>query len=172
MPSKNSIYRTGTRFQILSKELYHKFVEETKIEISWEEFKDIILKTNTEIRKAIIDDVSGFKIPYNLGYFCIIQYKTKKIPTDIQNSAKYDKKIPFINFHSFENIVHIKWFQVNDSIKNSIYTWRLEPCRIFKRQLSAGVQKGKQYSYFTNSDFWNKSKMSRSYYKYYETLMD
>lgn len=172
MPAKNSIYRNGERHQILSHELWKRFQEDFKSEISWEDFKKIIIQSNKEITKCIIDDVSGFKIPYNLGYFCIIQYKTKKVPTDFKNSAGLDKFIPLTNLHSFGNVAHIKWFQVNNSRKTSLYTWRLDPARTFKRELAQKMKAGKQYNYFTNTDFWAKSRMSRSYYKYYETLMN
>jgi hypothetical protein len=170
MPAKGSVYKTGKRFQPLNKEFYKRFIKDTSVDISWEDYKKINLDAYSEIMNCVLEDVSGFKLPYSLGYLCVslINFKTKSNPVDPVNSKKFKKKIFFTNLHSFGKRYCLKWFRFNESFSNSMYHYKFEFAREMKRGLAKLIKSGKQYNHWSNSDFWSISKLERSFSKIYK----
>ena len=155
MPSKGSHYITGTRDNIISKEFYNKFIEDTNSKVDYETFKAIIIDSNKKIADFVVSDDTGFKLPEQLGYLVITKYKSKRKPIDWVNSKKLRKTIYLTNLHSFGFVHHIKWFKkriANLKLKES---FRIEPCREFQRAVAASVKSGKQYHIWQASDFYN-----------------
>jgi hypothetical protein len=170
MPAAGTKYNTGKRFQPLNQKNYKRFKEETNIEVDWKIYKQIILDSYREIMNVIIEDISGFKLPYNLGYLCVslINFKTKSIAVDYYNSKKYKKQIPYTNLHSFGKRYCLKWFRFSEKFGESMYHYKMEFSREIKRSLAKLIKDGKDYNHWSNSDFWSISKLERSFGKFYK----
>lgn len=170
MPASGTTYKTGKRFQPLNKEFYERFKEETKIEVSWKDYKQIVLDAYKEIMNCVVEDISGFKLPFNLGYLCIscIDYRSRKKPIDFANTKKYNKTIYHLNMHSFGKRYTIRWFRVGEPMHTRLYPFSIEFSREIKRKLATLIKGGKDYNHWSNSDFWAVSRLERSYNKIYK----
>lgn len=169
MPAKGTSYH---RNNIISKELYKKFLDEFKMEIDYETFVDIILESNSIIFDIIANEPTGFKIPENMGYWVVTKYKTKKKPIDWKNSRRLKKQVYLTNLHSFGYVYHIKWckFAIARFKFNEIY--KFSSCRFLARKVAQNGKNGFTYFNWKNSDFWNTFKLDRTYYKKYKNKQD
>lgn len=156
MPSKGTKYLSGKRDLVFDKNFYNSFIKETNIDIDYKTFKNIIIESNKEIANIIINEDTGFKLPYDLGYFVVTKYKSKKKPLDWKNTLKLNKKIPLLNIHSFGFIYHIKWFK-RGSMKTIKFKncFKAEFCRDVKRSVSKNIKNGIVYHEWSNNDFWS-----------------
>jgi len=103
---------------ILNKALYIAFIEKypNYKGLSPKVFKDIILKYNGSIRKAVISNRDGVKLPESLGYILIAKCdKPKGDNTDFVASAKYGKKVNHANWDSDNYLAKICY--TNYSVK-------------------------------------------------------
>jgi hypothetical protein len=165
MPSKG--YKRK-RNNIITEELYKSFKEENAIEIDYETFRNIILKSNGIIVDIIANEALGFKLPESMGYIVVTKYKSNKKAIDWKNTKKYGKVIYHTNLHSFGYTSHIKWckFSLARFKFNQIY--KFEFARDFTRRVSSNTKKGMTYFTWNNSDFWNTSKLERFYNRTYK----
>lgn len=155
MPALNTHYTTGKRDLVIDKEFYEQFIKETNAKIDYATFREIILESNKLIADIIVNDDTGFKLPEQLGYLVVTKYQSNKKPIDWINTRKFKRPIYLTNLHSFGFVHHIKWFKkyaANLKLKES---YRIEPCREFKRNVAASVKSGKQYHVWQKSDFYN-----------------
>lgn len=166
MPAKNSRLTTGERYNPLNKNLWKDFVQETGIDISYENFRDIIWTTNELMRQAITEE-AGIELFEQLGHIVVTKYKSSKVPIDWVNSKKLGKKIPLLNLHSFGYIHHIKWFKMGTRFQNR-YIYKFKPYRLLSRAVAANVKTGKKYFSWENSDFWSSTKMERTFSKFFK----
>lgn len=158
MPAKNTSYKSGKRDLVISKDFYKNFIDETNIDISYLDFRNVILASNKAIADIIANGDDSFKLPEQMGYIAVTKYKSKKKSIDWKSTRLLGKKIILPNLHSFGYIHHIRWYKttlVNFAF-NKIF--KLEPCRALKRQVAKNVKEGKEYSTWEISDFWSKSK--------------
>lgn len=155
MPAKGKGLNSGPRDLIIDRKFYKQFIEENKIDIDYNTFRDTIIESNKLIADIIVNDDTGFKLPEQLGYLVVTKYTSKKRPIDWVNSKKLKKTIYLTNLHSFGYVHHIKWFKKNIANLKLKESFRIEPCREFKRNVAASVKSGKQYHIWQKSDFYN-----------------
>lgn len=167
MPSKGSTLVYGKRFNPLNKELYKKFIEDTCINVDYDTFVKIIRTTNETIRKSIVTEEAGVKLPENLGSIIVTKYKSNKVPLDWQKTVQYKTLVPLVNLHSFGYVHHIKWFKIGVKCANN-YVYKFQPYRLLKRDVAANIKNGKQYFKWENSDLWSSTKMERRFEKFYK----
>ena len=162
MAAKGSKFKIGNRTSTMNKELYHRYVEDTKSTIDFDTFKKIINTCNDEVINCILDDISGFKLPYNLGYIVVTKFKGRYTKPDYKNTLIYNKTIPLLNLHSFGFIYRIAWFKSTNAkgmYSNSrLFPYKLNFNRIFKRALAKKIKAGKSYDSWKPSDFWSVNK--------------
>lgn len=162
MPAKGTHYQLPDRDQVLSPSLWKAFKQKHNIEISYSDFTNIIKESNKKIFNAVLEDENGFKLPENLGYFCIIKYKTKKKAINWADSKKYGKKIYFLNLHSFGYRYHIKWFKTGIARFAFNEVFKFAPLRLMRTEVSKKIKAGvKDYHEWTLKDFWNNNKLEK-----------
>ena len=167
MPAKGSSLTTGERYNPLCKELWKDFMLDSGINISYEDFKNIIWTTNELMREAIADEEAGIELYEGLGHIVVTKYKSSKVPIDWVNTRKLGKRIPLLNLHSFGYIHHIKWFKMGVRFQNR-YIYKFKPYRLLSRAVAANVKGGKKYFKWENSDFWSSTKMERTFSKFFK----
>lgn len=155
MPAKGKGLNSGPRDLIIDRKFYKQFIEETKIDIDYDTFRSTVIESNKLIADIVVNDDTGFKLPEQLGYLVVTKYTSKKKPIDWINSKKLKKTIYLTNLHSFGYVYHIKWFKKNVANLKLKESFRIEPCREFKRNVAASVKSGKQYHIWQKSDFYN-----------------
>lgn len=165
MPAKNSTYNLPNRHQVLSPDLWKAYKEKNNSDISYKDFTAIIKESNKKIASFVTEDPNGFKLPENLGYLCIIKYKTKKKAINWADTKKYGKTIYYLNLHSFGYRYHIKWFKTGISrfVFNEIY--KFAPLRDMRNDVSKKIKDGKDYVEWTLKDFWDTNKLEKFYHK-------
>lgn len=161
MPNLGTAYKTGPRDLIVTKDFYNDFIKETNIKISYDIFRNIILESNKEIANMVANDDESFKLPENMGYVAVTKYKSKKKPIDWKNSLLLGKRITLPNLHSFGYIYHIHWFKAGLATFAFKQIFKLEPCRLLKREVAKNAKEGKEYNKWDTSDFWSKTKTLR-----------
>jgi hypothetical protein len=161
MPAKGKGYQLPDRDQVLGPALWKAFKEKHNSDISYQDFTKIIKESNKKIYDTVISDENGFKLPENLGYLCVIKYKTKKKAINWADTKKYGKKIYYLNLHSFGFRYHIKWFKTGISrfAFNEIY--KFAPLRNMRRDVSQKIRDGKDYYEWNLRDFWDFNKLEK-----------
>lgn len=165
MPAKGCGYQFPNRDHVLSPKLWKSYKEKTGSDISYQQFSDIIKEGNKKIFEAIIEDESGFKLPENLGYLCVIKYKTKKKAINWIDTKKYGKKIYYLNLHSFGYRYHIKWFKTGISRFSFNEVYKFAPLRIMRTEVSKQVRNLKNYNEWNLKDFWGFNKLEKLVHK-------
>lgn len=165
MPAKGSSYQLPDRDQVLSPQLWKAFKEKSKMDISYADFTKIIKESNKKICNTAVEDENGFKLPENLGYLCIIKYKTKKKAINWADTKKYGKTIYFLNLHSFGFRYHIKWFKTGISRFPFNEVYKFAPLRTMRTDVSKNVKAGKLYHEWTLKDFWDFNKLEKLVHK-------
>lgn len=98
----------------------------------------IIATANQNIADILLNDAWGFKLPERMGWLHIIKYIPKKRTVSPQLSRDYDKKIVFINSHSYGYSYKFYWSKKMRGVKNiTLYTFKA--CRTLKRTLAARI---------------------------------
>lgn len=166
MPNKGSRLKINNRHNTINKELYKEYIKKTNSSLTFKEFKNIINLCNKEIETIVLNDISGFKLPYNLGYFVVNKFRGRYTKPDFKNSLKLNKNVPLLNLHSFGYIYGLKWFKVSQSRINKkvgkINTFKFEFLRVTKRALAVKIKSGSIYDSWKSSDFWTKSKIEKT----------
>lgn len=161
MPAKGTNYELPNRKQILSKELWKEFIKETGVQIAYSDFSDIIKTSNKKIAETVIEDENGFKLPENLGYLCIIKYKTKRKAINWADTKKYGKTIYYMNLHSFGYRYHIKWFKTGIARFAFNDVFKFAPLRDMRTDVSKRIRAGKDYHIWVLKDFWDFNKLEK-----------
>lgn len=169
MPAPGSKFKIGNRTSTVDKELYNDYILSTGEDISYKQFKDIINHCNQCVLDSILSDISGFKLPYNLGYIVVTKFKGRYTKPDYKNTAKYNKVIPLLNLHSFGFIYTIKWFKTSNTkgihSNGRLYPYKLNFNRLFKRALAKKIKEGMVYDSWQTADFKAKSKIEKKFNK-------
>lgn len=165
MPAKGSSYNLPNRDHILSPELWKAYKEKYNSNISYKDFTTIVKESNKKIAEFVAEDENGFKLPENLGYLCVIKYKTKKKAINWADTKKYGKTIYYLNLHSFGYRYHIKWFKTGISrfVFNEVY--KFAPLRDTRDKVSKSIKAGKDYVEWTLKDFWDNNKLEKILHK-------
>lgn len=161
MPALGSHYDIPDRDHILSPDLWKAYKEKSKSEISYKDFTTIIKESNKKIYKAIIEDERGFKLPENLGYLCVIKYKTKHKAINWKDTKKYGKTIYYLNLHSFGYRYHIKWFKTGICRFPFNEVYKFVPLRTMRTEVSKLIRSGRDYHEWNLKDFWDFNKLEK-----------
>ena len=83
-------------------DMYNNYCREFGNEVPYVTFKSILEKFNDNIKESIINRSESFKMPFGLGYVCIIKYKpkqynSKSLSMDYKASAEEGKRIYHLN---------------------------------------------------------------------------
>ena len=165
MPAKGQGYQLPNRDQVLSPELWKAYKEKYKSEISYNEFTTIVKESNRKIFDSIIEDADGFKLPENLGYLCVIKYKTKRKAINWGATKKYGKTIYYLNLHSFGFRYHIKWFKTGISRFAFNEVYKFAPLRTLRTEVSKRIKEEKEYNEWNLKDFWDFNKLEKLVHK-------
>lgn len=165
MPAKGTSYQLPNRDQVLCPALWKAFKEKHKSDISYADFTKIVKESNKKIYETIINDENGFKLPENLGYLCVIKYKTKKKAINWADTKKFGKTIYFLNLHSFGFRYHIKWFKTGISRFAFNEVYKFAPLRTMRTEVSKNVKAAKEYHEWTLKDFWDFNKLEKLVHK-------
>ncbi|XAI97389.1 hypothetical protein [Leptolyngbya phage Lbo-JY46] len=167
MPAPGSKFKIGNRHPSLTKDLYNDYIKEGGENITYKEFTDIVKEANDLVIDAILEDISGFKLPYNLGYIVVNKFKGRYTKPDYKNTLKYNKTIPLLNLHSFGFIYKIAWFKTTNTkgihSNSRLFPYKLNFNRIFKRALAKKIKEGKIYDSWQKADFYYKSKTGKKF---------
>jgi hypothetical protein len=166
MPAPGSKLVHGKRYNPLNRELYKKFIKETCINIDFKTFVNIIRHTNEVMRKAVVEEEAGIKLPQSLGTIIVTKYKSNRVPWDWKATMEHNMKVPLLNLHSFGYIHHIKWFKMGVKCANN-FIYKFQPYRMLKRDVAKSIKEGKKYFKWENSDLWSTTKMDRRFEKFY-----
>jgi hypothetical protein len=165
MPAKGSHYNLPDREQVISKKLWESYKEKYNSDISYVMFTNIIKESNKKIANLVSEDEYGFKLPENLGYMCVIKYKTKKKAINWGDTKKYGKIIYYLNLHSFGYRYHIKWFKTGISRFPFNEIYKSAPLRTMRDNVSKKIRSGKDYIQWTLKDFWENNKLEKILHK-------
>lgn len=135
-------------YRSASKEQYNKFKElNPDVDISYNTYRDIIVKWNNALAQYILDTGDKIKLPFGIGPLTISKYKPKlkfkeidgkKYPNraiDWFNSKKEGKIIYHLNSTTDGVKYHWCWFPAQSYIKAS-FIWKFEMARVHSRQLA------------------------------------
>lgn len=132
-----------TRLNILNMDLYKRFKKDNPgIDISYEDYKKIILAFNEKIVERVISHRDGVEFPDQLGYLFIGTCPKIPVIVDPVTSSEYNKKINFKNWDSNQYVCKIFYSNYGTKYKfRNREMWYFVPCRIFKRTVSANFAK-------------------------------
>lgn len=161
MPAKNSTLKYGNRDHVINSKFFKEYKEKTGSEISYDDFVNVIKNSNVKIAEIVANEQEGFKLPENLGYIVVTQYKTKKRPTDYNKSKVYDTRVIHNNLHTNGEMGAIRWF--NNRINRNFFTtiYKFKGCRTLTRAVSASLKNEKSFLDWSASDFFNHNQVSR-----------
>lgn len=155
MPAPGSTLRNGPRHNIVDRAFYKRFVEMTEVEISYDDFVNVINTSNLAIRRICSTNTQGFKMPESLGYVATTRYKPK-IGTrsiDWKKSKDAGVRVYHTNFHSFGYKPKIMWYADTLARCRNLNIYKFVPDRIFSRTVSGLVKAGKIYNEFKYEHF-------------------
>ncbi len=150
---KNQSLNNGARYNVLNITFWRKFKKETGIDIEYRDFVSIIDVSNRKIKEKVLNNVTGFKLPENLGYLAMSAYKPKDRRIDYNSTKKLGKVVYHTNFHSNGLDAKVTWYTHQVAICKNIGTYRFIPDREFQKLKSAKLKEGKKYIQYHYSDF-------------------
>ena len=157
---KGVLKTTGKRFNPLTRDFVKQFRKQTGIKIKFEDFCQIVYRTNELMADAIANDDAGLKLPNRLGHIVVNKYKSLKPRDDWYTTVQIKKKVPFLNLHSFGYIHHIKWFTLGCRFQNrNIY--KFKAIRPLTRQVAKNIKNGRLYHQWSSQDFWSLTRIER-----------
>lgn len=153
MPTKGTTLKTGSRLAIVNPKFYRQFIKETKIDIDYKKFSEIIQLCNEVSALKVLENTSGYKIPENMGYLAVNRYKSKKRSIDYKKTKEFGTIIYHTNFHSYGYKSRVQWFssQIVHCKFHQIY--KFIPERKMSRELGKRMKSGKVYNEFNYSHF-------------------
>lgn len=126
------------------KELHPKEAKE----IGVKKHNEIVFTADQIIADIILNEPLGFKLPERMGWLYIIKYKPKVRRTDENLSRQYDKKIVYINSHTYGYSYKFYWAKRGRGVRN-ITAYTFKACRKLKRNLA-------QFLFNKKGDFYEK----------------
>lgn len=140
----------GSRTHVTSKKTYTRFKKANPdINITFDQFKEVLNQSNTEISNVILTDKMGFKMPYSLGHLVVSKYKQYKPIVDRGTSKKLQKEAVYTNFHTLGHMFSINWYcsipRTNSNFNLARY--RFNATRDLKRNLAKILKAGGYNNY-------------------------
>lgn len=147
--------RKAFNFRTASKENYKLFCEKNKtIDITFEQYKEIIYTYNNLIADYLIDTGLSVKLPFGLGPLKIVKYKPKgtkiaesgkefpRLSIDWKRTKEEGKYIYHLNSNTDGYKYYFQWLFASSRIKYNV-VWKLEMARIHSRKLVSFLKDSK-----------------------------
>lgn len=131
-------------------DMYNAFVKQNNVvEVPRERFNAILDRFNKLILESIQDASECFKMPYGLGYVCVVKYKPKtytdkSLSVDYKSSNEYGKRIYHLNEHSDGYKYRLYWSKLPRTFADR-YRYQLCFVRSNKRRLAQLIFKHNDY---------------------------
>lgn len=156
MPTRGSIGKFHGRYHLLSQDLWKKYKKESGKDISWTDFKNIILLSIEETKAWVLREPIGFQLPGKNGHIAINRFKTYgafKTYTNTRTSS--GQAILNHNLHTGGYTFRIQWFKSTRRFTDRVVYWHFEASRAFKRSLAAVLKgmRGPMYNTFMQDHF-------------------
>lgn len=154
MPAKGTKLQVGKRVNVITPALWKAFVQESKINISYSDFSNIISSSNTKIKTKILDNIMGFKAPEGLGYWTITKFKSKKRSVDYKQTKEHGQVVYHTNFHSFGYSFRLQWLTAKISDIKHVNIYKFVPERDFSRKKARKIIDEKKVYNEQSYDFY------------------
>lgn len=155
MPAKGIGLVHGNRFNVITRQFWKNYVESSGIEITFEQFKAVINKSNEKIKSLIVSNVGGYKMNESLGYIVVKRYKPKpgERSVDYAKSKQAGCLVYHTNFHSYGYKGRIMWLTNKISTCKYIGVYKFVAARDFSRSVSEQLKAGKVYNEYSYDYF-------------------
>lgn len=152
----SGLYKTKNRVNHSTAKAYKEFkLKHPTIDITSQQYVDIVKRSNELIATAILENPYGFKLPEQLGYIAIDKFKPKKgsriKPIDWITTNKTGKLTYLTNLHSFGFIYVIKWYKNPNRKFLDCYVFKAQ--KKLNRALAQKIKAGKDYTKIDRSFF-------------------
>lgn len=130
-------------------DMYNNYCREFGLEVPYVTFKSILEVFNENIKETIMERSESFKMPFGLGYICIIKYKpkhynAKSLSIDYKSSIEEGKRIYHLNEHSGGYKYRLYWSKIPRTFPDR-YRYQLQLVRRNKRELAQLIFNHKDY---------------------------
>lgn len=117
--------------------------------VDYKTFKLILDAFNKMLIDSLLESSEGFKMPFGLGYVCIVKYKPKSytqksLSVDYKASREYGKTIYHLNEHSNGYKFRLYWSKTPRTFPDR-YKYSLNLVRYNKRRLAQLIFKNHDY---------------------------
>jgi len=155
MPAKSTGLKNGPRHNIVTPAFHKRFCDETGLDVSYNDFTNVINTSNDVIRRILITNPQGFKFPETLGYGCVTRYKPKigKRSIDWQKTKEVGQLVYHTNFHSFGYKPRIMWYADTLARCKNLSIYKFVPSRVFSRSVANEMKEGKTYNEYNYEHF-------------------
>lgn len=129
--------RSKFRYNLVNKDLWKRFIDETGIDVSWDEFRDINASIGLEITNMAIEERDGVILPEQMGNIWLGLFKMATRPLNEQHMRTTGEHATFFSFETFGLQGKICWDFDNCryKVKNYPY-WGFVGHRDFKTKAS------------------------------------
>lgn len=146
MPAKGSKRKFQNRKELVTADLWKRYVAATGDQISKEEFfaeVDLLFKN---ISTAVLNNELGFRIPSKMGYWAITRYKTPAHFIDRVHFRKTGERRPLLNMHTLGKTGRLVWFHHNHIARflHSV-NYVFAASKTFKKRLQLKIEEGMEY---------------------------
>lgn len=119
--------------------MYKQYVNEGS-DVSYVRFKRILDSFNHLLILNLLESSEPFKMPYGLGFICIVKYKPKtftekSLSVDYKATKEYGKRIYHLNEHSDGYKYRLYWSKTPRTFPDR-YRYQLSLVRANKRHLA------------------------------------
>lgn len=144
---------------VLSKELW----KNSKIDITWQQFNNILVEIMEEIKREVCNNPLGVKLPFFLGELKI-QYLPYRAETqDTKTSQQIGEVVPYLNLHSKGKIGKLVWERKQARKFNaSLDMWAYEPAKYFEEAVANALQTNPDKFRIARTRVLNKAKTMRN----------
>jgi hypothetical protein len=149
MPAKGSIGQFHGRKTFLTLKLWRKYKRETGVDITYKEFVAIFCTTIEEVKKWILREPAGFRLPVKLGNIAVNTFKTYGTFKTYINVRHEGKPILNHNLHTGGNVYKLQWFHSTRNYNDRVPFWFFVASRDFKRNLAKVLKRGVYPNYNT-----------------------
>lgn len=149
-------YKTKNRINYSTANGYKEFkLKYPTVDITVQQFVDIIKRSNDLIAEAILNNPVGFKLPNSIGYLAVDKFKPKKgsiiKPIDWITTNRTKTLTYLTNLHSFGYIYIIKLYKNPNKANLDCYVFK--PQKLLNRALAKKIKGGKDYEKLDRSFF-------------------
>ncbi len=121
-------------------DIYRDYIRNNDVELKYARYKRILDEFNKVVKDEILERSRPFKMPYGLGFICIVKYKPKSytdksLSVDYKSSKEEGKRIYHLNEHSNGYKYRLYWSKLHGSFP-ARYKYQLCMVRENKRHLA------------------------------------